>query len=416
MSLHQPNCSATNRFTDRGACGLPAIILLLGCLAILPPSLHGADLLDGEFSDIDVGRQLLEPARFPTVKEFRKAVQNPSISAVLMFKLFAGSDNHHLPVFSYDGQRLAFQRSNVEDKSSKLLVFSELSQADPVLLTDRPEAYDYMFRWAINSPGGLAFVRIDSTRATTQILFSPDGVNLKDKISSGGRHRFPALYHRTDGIWRMLYEQDDRLMHEAWNDEGQIGDPLMLAQATSPRWSRDGRRVLMARRKPQSTPAAYEMVVRDLAKETELLLPAGQEGTVRSPSWSPDCEAAAFYVREPGERMPWRIRVCPTTANAGGTTLGNNVVVNSVFESEGPAWEPSGRRIWFFSHEHQQQAYYPLVATDVQTGQAAVVDYPNRCTTPSDLAINTTSSVPEIAFVAHDGRPKDLFVVFLNHY
>jgi hypothetical protein len=44
------------------------------------------------------------------------------------------------------------------------------------------------------------------------------------------------------------------------------------------------------------------------------------------------------------------------------------------------------------------------------------VDYPKRCTTPGDLAVNPATAVPEMAFAAHDGLPRDLFIVFLNHY
>jgi hypothetical protein len=65
---------------------------------------------------------------------------------------------------------------------------------------------------------------------------------------------------------------------------------------------------------------------------------------------------------------------------------------------------------------HRKQAYYPLLAADVTTGKIDVIDYPNRCTTPYDLAVNPVTEVPEVAFMAHDGLPQDLFIVFMNHY
>ena len=59
---------------------------------------------------------------------------------------------------------------------------------------------------------------------------------------------------------------------------------------------------------------------------------------------------------------------------------------------------------------------YKVTVADIQSGELAVVEYPQRCTTPGDLEINIDDPVPEVAFVAHDGLPKDLFIVFFNHY
>lgn len=389
-----------------------AVLLLAG----LPPA-TAAGLLEGEFDRISLGRQLLEPGRFPTVSELRAAVRKPNLSVVLMFKLYTSGDNHHLPMFSGDGLRLAFQRSDASARSSKLLLFGSLSQAEPTMISDEPDAYDYMFRWTVNWPVSYAFIRMDPGTSNTRIFLSPDGQTPKEyKAAEAGRRRFPAAYRRTDGIWRLLYERDGRLMHEAWNDDGPIEQPTVYTQATSPCWSDDARRLLAARpRSPNSPASKYEIIVRDLRSGAETVLSAGEDAVVRSPGWSPDGNSAAFFVRERNESAPWRIRVCDVDGKSS-RLLGENVVVNPDFESQGPTWEPDGKRIWFFSHDHQQEAYYPMIAADVRGGEPAVVDYPNRCTTPTDLAINPADYVPEIAFAAHDGLPKDLFVVFLNHY
>jgi len=402
--------------TAHGVCLLPWC-LLLGCLLLVPGGASAAGLLKGEFEGITLGRTMIEPGRFPTVNEFRAAIRQPQIKPVVMFKLFGSGDNHHLPTFSSDGQRLAFQRSDVQARTSKLLLFAALSDAAPTLLSDAEGAYDYMFRWGVGAPASFVFVRLDADKAHSQVYFCPGGARREKKTAGQARYQHPALYCRTDGIWRMVYEQEGQVMHEAWNDEGPVGRPVLLAPGTSPRWSSDGHRLILARRRSARDPVpVYDMVVWNLRTEKEILLPSGEEGIVRSPTWSPDEQSVAFYVGASGEGRPRRIRVAPASEGAAGKTLGNDVVVNPDFDSEGPAWEPSGRRIWFFSKEHQQGAYYPLVAADVKSGGLSVVDYPNRCTTPSDLAINTANPVPEMVFVAHDGLPKDVFVVFLNHY
>jgi dipeptidyl aminopeptidase/acylaminoacyl peptidase len=214
----------------------------------------------------------------------------------------------------------------------------------------------------------------------------------------------------------LAYEVDGKLVHQSWNSEGPIDPPGEIAAGTSPRWSRDGFRLLLIQPRSSAPAAAQAVIVRNLMSEKDLDLPVASPGTVRSPAWAPDEGHVAFYLKPPGEKSRWRIHVSPVAENGTGTLLGDDVVVNPDFDSEGPSWEPGGRRIWFFSHAHRRQAYYPLITGSIETGKLAVVDYPNCCTTPNDLAINPVTQVPEIAFVAHDGLPQDLFIVFLNHF
>jgi hypothetical protein len=385
-------------------------------LSVVPAG--AAELLPGEFGDIDLGRQLIEPRSFPTIGELRKAVDDPEMKPVLMFKLFTSGDNHHLPVFSFDGRRLAFQRSDARARSSKLLLFPSLDQPQPVLLSDNADVYDYLFCWAINAPAGYAFVRIHPGWPATEVYVSEEGGAPEAKTPSPARRLAPSLFRRTDDIWRLVYEQDGELVHQAWNQDGPVEEPTVLAKGASPRWSRDGYRLLAARPHDASNPASgYDLVVRNLRTEEEVAVYTNAGETIRSPCWSPDERSAAFYVRNGGEGRPWRIAVGSIDRPSDRRVLGEDVVVNKVFESGGPAWEPSGRRIWFFSHPHQRQAYYPVIAADVATGELKVIDYPPTCTTPGDLVINPrATAVPELAFAGHDGLPRDLFVLFLNHY
>jgi len=392
---------------------LAAVAILL--LAAGPGAATAADLLPGEFAPIDVGRRLVEPKAFPTIRELREAVRRPEIRTVLVFKLFSSGDNLHLPAWSGDGQRLAFQRSDLAGKSSTLLAFWSLAQPQPAPVADQPGAYQYMFRWAVDGPGGYAFVRIDPGSGSSRVYVAHDTEEPACKTPDPARRELPALYRGADGTWRLVYREDGQLVHQAWNDRGPVQRPLALARGTSPRWPRDGYRLLYARERPGAAAPVYDVVVRDLRTEAELLLPC-DAGSVRSPTWSPDEKHVAFYVRELGEGKPWRIRVCPVEDQGPAITLGSDVVVNLNFESEGPAWEPSGRRVWFFSHQHRRAAYYPMIAADVASGQLTVVDYPARLTTPNDLAIHPATAVPEIALVAHDGLPQDLFILLLNHY
>lgn len=395
-------------------CAFLVAIWVIGSACAGP--LPAAGLLPGEFAGIDLGRPLVYPRQFPTIEEFRQIARKSEMSTVLMIRLFASQDNHYLPIFSEDGRRLAFQRSDLRAKSSQILLYPSLDQAEPTLLSDQPAAYDYMFRWAINSESSYAFVRIDAGKMATQIYLSTDGGKPERKALGEGRYLYPAVYSRTDGIRRLVYEQDGKVMHQAWNQSGPVDAPLALAQGTSPRWSCDGYRLLLARERSRHAGAiGYEVVVRNLRSETDLVLSGSQMEIGRGLSWSRDEQFVAFYVRE-ASSQPWRIRICPVKEGVPARTLGNDVVVDLNFDSEGPAWEPGSRRVWFFSQENRQQAYYPLSAADVETGAVTVVDYPRKITTPMDLAVNPAGAAPEMAFVAHADAPQDLFLIFLNHF
>jgi hypothetical protein len=391
-------------------------LLLCGLLAS-GGAAQARDLLEGEYGDIDLGRTLVEPATIPTLSELRELVRKPQITTVLLLKLYGDANNHNLPVWSDDGRRLAFQRSDVGARSSKLLLFNALSQARPDLLSTDPDAYDYMFRWGVNSSSGFVFARIDRARAATQIYFSAQGEPPVIKTPGAGRHIAPCVYQRTDGIWRLAYERDGELVEEAWNSSGPVEANVSLGRGSSPRWARDGFRLALLRERPgPGQIAGAEIVVRNLKTDAEIVLSTEPADRVRSPSWSPDERYVAYYSRPAGDQQSWRIGVASLTEGEPGRMLGQQVVANLDFESQGPSWEPSGRRIWYFSHAQKEHAYYPLVAADVRTGETTLVDYPTRCTTPGDLAVNPAAETPQMAFVAHDGLTQDLFIVFLNHY
>lgn len=392
-----------------------SFLFSIGCVcALVAPA--NAQLLDGEFDDIALGRELISPDSFPTVRELRRAVSQPRIETVMMIKLHAAEEHsHHLPVWSHDGKRLAFQRSQVGVNSSKLLLFESLSAPSPRSLSRDGESYDYMFRWGLNHPSSFVFARLGGGAEKTQLLYSSGAEATTSRTPRGGLFFYPSLYERTDGVHWLAYERNGEIVHHAWTGSDAVD--RVVARGTSPRWSRDGRRLLMARETGLGGAVRdYDIVVRHLRDEQENVLSSRPRVVVRSPTWSPDERHAAFYERDGRDGSPWRIQVAKTDGQSQAETLVDDVIVNPDFKSEGPSWDPSGERIWCFSHEHRQQEFYPLVAADVATGSVTLVDYPRRTTSPRDVAVNPATAIPELALVAHDGLTRDLFVLLLNHY
>ncbi len=371
-------------------------------------------LLEGEFGDVDLGREWIGPSRFPTLSELRAAVRLPQMHPVAMFKLYGDQDNHHLPIWSHDGQRLAFQRSKVGANSSKLLIFDSLGQAEPTLLTKDNDAYDFMFRWGRNSETSFVFVRIEAGRKATRLYFSADGRNLEGRPQDG-LVQYPALYQWTDGTQRLAFERNGEIVHQTWNANG--NQEKILTRGTSPRWSVDGKRLLLARDVGgPGNLAIYQPVEHDLVREHETALPVSHGAVVRSPVYSPDEQSAAWFEREPREGAPWRVRVCRIATDAQPKTVASDIIVNPDFKTEGPCWEPSGQRLWCFSNAHRREQFFPLVAVAAESGKVTLVEYPVLVTSPHDVAANPKTPVPELAFVGRLGVTQDLFVLFLNHY
>ncbi len=402
-----------------------AFLCFAACLApfCVTASL-AAQTVPGEFTDIELDRELAGFDRFPTLAELRAKAALPARTPVLMLRLHRdGEKQHHVPVWSADGKRLAFQQSTGASNAattSKLLMFPSLASRQPLLLTDQPKAYDYMFRWGAGKPDCFVFSRLAPGSGGAAVMFSA-GMNtagqgkVEAKTGADVLHEFPAVYAQTDGVMRLAYAQNDRIMQMAWNQQRKSA-PVEIAAGTAPRWSRDGVRLLMLRpRKRSDRVTAFDVVLRNLQTRGETVVASPATGTLRSAVFAPPENRIAYFIRAPGNNNPWRIEFCETKGTAVRKAA-EDVVVNKSFKSQGPAWSPSGEQLWFFSNAHQRQAYFPLRVFDCGSGTAVSVDYPQVCPAPADVALNPMSRIPEIAFTAKNGQGRDIYILLLNHY
>src|SRR4051794_32076348 len=132
-----PTVEASHKLSG-GTCALVCTAAFALCMFVAPAV--GQGLLEWEFGDIDPGRKLVEPARFPTIRQLRQLAAQPQMTSVLMLKLFGDENNHHVPIWSSDGQRLAFQRTSRGSETSKLLMYASLADEQPTLLSTQPGA------------------------------------------------------------------------------------------------------------------------------------------------------------------------------------------------------------------------------------------------------------------------------------
>jgi len=402
-------------------------LLMCSCSICWP-----ADRLSGEFGGIDIGRDIVGRSSFPTISEFRKIVSDPSIKTALAIKLLADEDNHSLPQWSNDGRRLALQNVNKRKQTSIISIFWQMSDAKPVLITKDDNAYDYMFRWGLNRHNSFVFSRLPQrggatefwgylSRATSYISEEERrraATNMKPQKFNvdGFAYSHPALYVRSDRVIRLVFENNKELMQAAAaTDNYKFGKQKKITKGAVPRWSLNGHQ-LLALNLTKGRVGASELILIDLKKNNNESLVHDDSLLLRSPAWSPDNKYASCFFRRRGGNLKWSIQIAATDDSGIGRVISDDVVVNPDFTTAGPSWEPSGKRVWYFSKNNRRQAHYPFVATDVQSGKKVVVDYPDVITSPMDLTLNPVTKVPEVAFVGKQGGTDDVFVVFLNHY
>ena len=57
------------------------------------------------------------------------------------------------------------------------------------------------------------------------------------KTEGAVEHVLPDLYARTDGIWRLAYSRGGQLVHQAFDADGPVQEPLSLGRGTAPSYN-----------------------------------------------------------------------------------------------------------------------------------------------------------------------------------
>lgn len=390
---------------------LIAVISVLGRLVAAAQDTR----LAGEYTDIKLGRPLINRSDFPSIGELRRLAQQNELQTILMFKLHHEQGALHLPAYSPNGQQLAFQRTTRGTADSKLFLFSSLSQVVPDLITRDERMYDYMFQWCVNSPTSFVFSRIATNPAATRVYFASEGSEPEIRTPNQREAYVPSLYERLDGGRYLAYESGGQIIQQTWRDQDVT--EKMVMRGTSPRWSRDGSSIMVAKETSRTGDVTlYQPVWHDLTHGRTVAFPVQRAAVVRTPVFSPDERLAAWYERDPGDRAPWRLQVCPIAEGAQPTTVADNVKVNPDFRTSSPSWEPQGKRLWCLSATARREEYYPLLGVAPDGRHSVQVDYPEMARSARDLTLNPAAAIPEFAFVANTGAEQDLFVILLNHY
>jgi hypothetical protein len=410
---------------------LRRLIPVVAALAIavhVTPRLAAQDLLPGEMP-VDYGREMIDPERFPTVRELMARVDRAEQGAAIAFRFYGDRHNHFAPQWSLDGRALAMLRSDIEAHTSKVVILAGLDAERPLVLYPESGSYDHMFVWSSSGERVFAFASTNEPSEQENLHLASLDVQLRPKrVTSGpGVKANPSLWtERTRG--QLFFSTRGRIENLRISLDRLSGEEPgpSLGDGAEANYSPDGRWLAWTERvEISATQSNFALKVRDLVAQADHRLASFPGAMLRNPMWSPSGRHIAFYVR-PALQTSWRLYVVAAPvagedrdrmAGAGSAKpvlVAQDVRVEEHFQNFGPSWDPRGDRLWFFGRAESQE-YYPLRWVTIDGLRTGQVSYPRRLTTGLDVAVNPDPVLRAIAFCAIEDLHQDVVVMILNH-
>jgi hypothetical protein len=393
------------------------------------------DLLPGEMQ-IEFSRELVEPARFPTLRELSDHLAQPEQSAALAFRFYRDRHNHFAPQWSPDGRALSVLRSDIEAHTSKIVLFPALDATRPMPLYGDSDSYDHMFAWANDGSRTFVFASTNEPSEQENLHLAALGEPIRPaRITAGpGVKTHPSMW-LDGGRGRILYNASGKLCQlqvELSQAGPAAAEPLL--DGTEARWAPQGRLIAWIERHDLGASlSSSALKLRDGERGVDRRLFAQPGVVVRNPTWSPDGHWIAFYAR-PARQPVWRLYVVsssthgaaepdpkddrPAAAQFGGSSkailIAQDVRAEEHFLNFGPAWGPRSDQLWFFT-KAQDQEYYPLRWASLDGQASGEVAYPRKLTTGLDVAVNPDPNRRALAFCAIEDLSQDVLVLLLSH-
>ena len=401
----------SRRSTFRALCFVILSSLGLSSFVIPFAQAQDADLLPGELR-ITLGRELIGATRLPTLREIEKAVREPDVQPVAVFRLHGDRHNHYAPAWSEDGRSLVALRADIDARTCKIVLFADLHQPEPLTLYDDTASYEHMPSWNAGLASRLAFSSNRAGDQQEQIhLWEPSAVPLAVTTGPGSKV-FPQL-RMTGGQSHVLFRRVDQFELLPLTAD-RTGTPRGqgLGEADEMRFAPNGEKIAVIR-STSGEGSSQELLLRERMTPREVRLVAEPGRLLRSPRWSPDGRWLAFWSRAK-EGRDWELWTVNVAQDQPAGRRATGVRVQEDFRHVGPAWSMDSQRVWFTAAQ-AEQSHYPLQWLSPDGSRRGQVEYARSLTTAIDVSSCPSSPSPALSFSAVERRSLELFVMLLNH-
>ena len=293
---------------------------------------------------ISSGTYYIHIEAYRSTTDYTLDVRSLSSASNIATNLTQNASDDWAPVWSPDGQRLAFASSR--DGNTEVYVMAA-DGTDPTNLTQNADTDGWNIVW---SPNGQRIAFTSERDGNTEVyVMAADGTDQTNLTQSAGDD------------WAPVWSPDGQRLAFASNRDGNTEVYVMAADGTdqtnltqsagddwAPVWSSDGQRLAFASNRDGNT-EVYVMAA-DGTEPTRLTQNAGDD---RDPVWAPDGQRLAFASDRDGNTEVYVMA-------ADGT---NPTSLTYHFSGEwSPVWSPDGQRIAFLSNRDGNTEVYVMAA------------------------------------------------------
>lgn len=387
-------------------------LMSLSSLVIPSPLIaQDTELLPGELP-ITLGRELIGATRLPTLREIERAVRDPDVRPVALFRLHGDRHNHYAPAWSEDGRSLVALRAEIDARTCKIILFPELHQTEPLTLYDNTASYEHMPSWNTGQATRLAFSSNRGDDQQEQIHLWVPSVAPFPVTTGSGSKVLPQL-RITGGQSQILFRRVGQfellplVANRSGTPRGQG-----LGEADEMRLSPNAEKLAVIR-STSGEGSSQELLVRERTTSREIRLVTESGRLLRSPRWSPDGRWLAFWSRSK-EGRDWELWTVNVAQDQPAERRAVGVRVQEDFRHVGPAWSSDSQWVWFTAAQGEQ-SHYPLQWLSPDGSRRGQVEYARSLTTAIDVSSCPSSPTPALSFSAVERRSLELFVMLLNH-
>jgi hypothetical protein len=403
-----------------------AVIILLWPSLVFSQSRQAGELA------VQSGFDLVGRKKLPTLSELEALLTKENkLRGLITGRIKVPGTSVYAPRWSRSKEKfgLAFQQADLKKEQSKVVIQPGLQIAPRALINDE-FSYESMLIWAVGASleKGPGFGVVSNVTGSSQVhVGSLDGgepIAISDSDSTK-RHPATAISKSADGTRvQVVYDAGKDLVARTIQKFPLLNPKedkrLVLSQGTQARWSLKGQQLIYIRElygdgENRDQVERQEVVILTYQLSAPIVVYAGEKGQIlRSPIFSPDCTHVAFYARRKGVDPIWDLYVCDIRSQLNKPVLiGQDLVINTVFEHVGPAWSGDSKSLYYFSNKDREEEYYPILRVSRDGKARQKIQYQKHINVANDIHARSWRRGDFIVFTGIDRGPRELYFIVM---